>query len=210
MTRRAWRASTGRAPADSVRHDEWLRFRRACPGDAEAVAHLHAASWRRHYRGAYSDAFLDGDVIADRLAVWSQRLREDDPSRCTILAEAGGVVGFAHAVFDEDAAWGALLDNMHVADGHKRRGIGSRLLALTAEAVLDRPERTGLYLWVLEQNVDAQAFYEACGGECVGRDVVSPPSGMPGRLTGSPLKLRYVWPKPSVLLARLPSGQRSG
>jgi len=39
---------------------------------------------------------------------------------------------------------------------------------------------------------------------------VSPPSGMPGRLTGSPLKLRYVWPKPSVLLARLPSGQRSG
>jgi hypothetical protein len=27
---------------------------------------LHADSWRRHYRGAYADAFLDGDVLADR------------------------------------------------------------------------------------------------------------------------------------------------
>src|SRR3989442_13448893 len=113
---------------DSTAHLEEPQFRLAGPADAEAVANLHAESWRRHYRGAYSDAFLDGDVIADRLAVWSQRLREDDPSRCTILAEAGGVVGFAHAVFDEHAAWGALLGNMHVADARKRRGIGYRQL----------------------------------------------------------------------------------
>ncbi len=35
-----------------------LRFRLASPADAKAVADLHADSWRRHYRGAYSDAFL--------------------------------------------------------------------------------------------------------------------------------------------------------
>ena len=69
------------------------QFRLAGPADAEAVANLHADSWRRHYRGAYSDAFLDGDVVADRLAVWTDRLREPDPRRCTILAEDGGLVG---------------------------------------------------------------------------------------------------------------------
>lgn len=36
-----------------------LRFRTACPGDVHAIAGLHAGSWQRHYRGAYSDAFLD-------------------------------------------------------------------------------------------------------------------------------------------------------
>jgi hypothetical protein len=36
-----------------------LRFRAAGPGDGPAVAGLHADSWRRHYRGAFSDAFLD-------------------------------------------------------------------------------------------------------------------------------------------------------
>jgi ribosomal protein S18 acetylase RimI-like enzyme len=174
-------------------------FRLAGPADAEAVAGLHAESWRRHYRGAYSDAFLDGEVLADRLAVWSERLREPDPRRCTILAEDGGLVGFANTVFAEDAAWGALLDNLHVADGHRRRGVGSRLLALTAEAVRDRPERSGLYLWVLEQNVQAQAFYRSCGGRCVGREPATPPGGIAGRLAGSPARLRYAWPHPVAL-----------
>ena len=170
------------------------RFRLAGPADAAAVAHLHADSWRRHYRGAYSDAFLDGDVMADRLAVWTERLREPDPNRWTILAEDGSLVGFANTYFDHDATYGALLDNLHVADGHKRRGIGSRLLALTAEAVLARPEPTGLYLWVLEQNVDAQAFYEVHGAERVERCAVEPPGGIAERITGSPAKLRYAWP----------------
>jgi len=51
-----------------------LRFRAAGPDDAEQVALLHADSWRRHYRGAYADSFLDGDVVADRRSVWSSRL----------------------------------------------------------------------------------------------------------------------------------------
>lgn len=179
---------------------EELQFRIASPDDAEAVAQLHADSWGRHYRGAYSDAFLDGDVVSDRLAVWTDRLREADPDRCTILAENGRLVGFANTNFDADPTWGALLDNLHVADGHKRQGIGSRLLALTAEAVIERPEGTGLYLWVLEQNVDAQAFYEASGGRCVGRRPISPPGGIANRITGSPTALRYVWTEPTALV----------
>ena len=94
--------------------------------------------------------------------------------------------------------WGALLDNLHVVYGEKRRGVGSQLLALTAQAVLDRG--TGLYLWVLEQNADARAFYEARGGRCVERLVVSPPGGMTGRLNGSPVGLRYAWADPAVAL----------
>jgi ribosomal protein S18 acetylase RimI-like enzyme len=188
---------------DSMVDLEGPQFRVAAPADAEAVANLHAASWRRNYRGAYSDAFLDGDVVADRLAVWTDRLRESDPRRCTILAEnCDGLVGFANALFDDHPRWGALLDNLHIADGHKRRGIGSRLLALTAEAVMEQPEGTGLYLWVLEQNADAQAFYEDRRGRCVEQRPASPPGGIASRLAGSPAKLRYVWPEPTVLLER--------
>ena len=54
-------------------HLEEQQFRLAGPADAKAVANLHADSWRRYYRGAYSDGFLDDDVVADRLAVWSGR-----------------------------------------------------------------------------------------------------------------------------------------
>ena len=111
-------------------------------------------------------------------------------------------MGFANTFFDDDPTWGALLDNLHVAHSHRRLGIGARLMALSAEALLERPEPTGLYLWVLEQNRDAQAFYEACGGSCVERAPVPPPSGIASRLTGSPMGLRYVWSQPGELLGQ--------
>src|SRR6185312_8035248 len=106
-----------------------LTFRLARPADAAAIAALHADSWRRHYRGAYSDAFLDGDVHADRLAVWTEQLRARDPRRHTVVAQDGSdLVGFAHTIFDDDPTWGALLDNLHVVHGQKRRGIGRQLM----------------------------------------------------------------------------------
>jgi ribosomal protein S18 acetylase RimI-like enzyme len=177
-----------------------LTFRSAGSSDADAIAALHADSWRRHYRGAYADAFLDGDVRADRERAWRQRLMHPDRQASTILAMGGDrLVGFAHTIFEDDPTWGALLDNLHVAADHHRRGVGSRLLALAAGAVLERG--TGFYLWVLEQNSDARAFYEARGGRCVERAATSPPGGVASRLCGSPVKLRYVWADHAVATA---------
>jgi GNAT superfamily N-acetyltransferase len=173
-----------------------MNYRHATARDVEAISALHADSWRRNYRGAFADAFLDGDVAADRLSVWRDRLsRPARSNECTIVAEwDGGVVGFAHTILEEDPTWGALLDNLHVQHDQKGHGLGTRLMSETAYAVIKRTRGSGLYLWVLEGNTAAQAFYEARGGKCVGREDSEPPGG--GTVTG----LRYVWPDPSVLL----------
>ncbi|SHL94419.1 GNAT family N-acetyltransferase [Actinacidiphila paucisporea] len=177
------------------------RFRTAGPGDAEAVARLHADSWRRHYRGAYSDAYLDGDVLADRLAVWSGRLAAPAGAR-TLLAEDGtGVLGFVHVVPDEDPKWGSLVDNLHVTAARKRTGVGRALLARAAEEAVALAESPGLYLWVLEQNTAARAFYAAMGAEHVETALVGAPGGDPARLNGTPTKFRMAWPDN----ARLPA-----
>lgn len=176
---------------------ERVRFRSAGAADALAIAALHADSWLRDYRGAYSDSFLDGDVLQDREKVWSERLRRDDGASHTVLAEDGaGLVGFAHVVFDSDPSWGALLDNLHVRHRDKRHGVGSELLALTGQAVIERV--SSLYLWVLEQNLQARAFYEARGGVRVERASVSAPGGVASRLNGTPTKLRYAWSDPAI------------
>lgn len=179
-----------------------LSFRAAGPGDAPAIAGLHADSWQRHYRGAFSDAFLDHDVAGYLLPLWTERLTTADPLARTILAEHdGALVGLAHTILDHDPAWGAFLDNLHVRHGLKRQGIGIRLLTLTGQAVLDWSSSSGLYLWVLEQNRDARAFYTARGATCVERADVPPPGGDPARLNGQPTGLRYAWPDPSRLIA---------
>ena len=177
-------------------------FRRARPDDAPAVAALHADSWRRNYRGAYSDAFLDHEVDTDRLVVWTGRLTTDDGSTATVVAEADGeLVAFVHVVFDADPDWGTLVDNLHVAHARRRSGVGTRLMAEAAGAVARR-DRGGLVLWVLEQNASAQAFYETLGGRRVERAAVGAPGGVADRLVGAPAKLRYAWADPAVLSSR--------
>ena len=174
-----------------------MEYREATAGDIEAVTQLHVDSWRRNYRGAFSDAFLDGDVVTERRAVWTERLTQPEPSRYTVVAEReGAVVGFAHTVLDDDPTWGALVDNLHVTQGLKRQGIGARLMAESAQAVIERRPHSGLYLWVLRQNTAAQAFYEARGGRCVEEAITEPPGG------GTAPTFRYAWPDPATLLVR--------
>lgn len=174
-----------------------MDYRAATASDAEAIAALHADSWRRHYRGVYSNAFLDHDVVAERLTAWTDRFGRDPSDQCTIVAECDGViVGFVHVILDDDPTWGALLDNLHVARELQGQGVGTRLMAEAANALVERRPSVGMYLWVLEQNEAAQRFYEARGGECVDREVSEPPGG------GSVVGLRYVWRDPAVLMAR--------
>src|SRR5262249_34364915 len=119
--------------------------------DVDAIAALHADSWRRNYRGAYLDSYLDGDVVTDRLVVWCERITRPDASFRSIVAEHDGAfAGFAHTMLDDDPRWGALLENLHVAHELKGRGIGTRLMAASARAVLDSTPGAGLYLWVLD------------------------------------------------------------
>jgi GNAT superfamily N-acetyltransferase len=180
-------------------------FRAACPDDAPAIAALHADSWQRHYRGAFSDAFLDRDATGYLLHQWTARLATPDPRARTIVAERdGAVVGLAHTLLGHDATRGAFLDNLHVTHELKRQRIGTRLLTLTAQAVQDWSPTSGLYLWVLEQNTDARAFYTAHGAVCVERFHVPPPGGDPTRLNGKPITLVSAWRNPSQLLTSHP------
>jgi ribosomal protein S18 acetylase RimI-like enzyme len=173
-----------------------IRYRDATADDVAAIAELHADSWRRNYRGAYRDSFLDGDVLTDRMAVWGDRLSRPDAPHFTVVADDGeSVVGFAHTILDEDAEWGALLDNLHVVDRLRGHGVGTHLMAETARRLLERRPGSGLYLWVLEQNTAGQAFYETRGGARVGARLGGP---FPGG--GRAPTFRYAWPEPAALV----------
>jgi ribosomal protein S18 acetylase RimI-like enzyme len=186
------------ASDDQHRPAPVVRYREATEQDAGDIAALHADSWRRHYRGAYLDSYLEGDVVADRLEVWASRLAPPRRGQCTVIADAGGeVVGFAHTVFDNDPIWGALLDNLHVKSHLKGRGIGSQLLSHTALGLLQHRPSGAIHLWVLDQNKAAQSFYDARGGTRVESQLRGPfPGG--GRAIGH----RYLWPDASSLIVR--------
>ena len=171
-----------------------MKVRRAGVEDAAAIARIHTESWRRHYRGMYSDRYLDGDLYADRLVTWTERLRRDASVYFTLVAEdEDSAIGFVHLVLDADPTWGALVDNLHVAHSAQRRGVGSVLLDGAAAIVRERRGESGMYLWVLEGNVDAQKFYVAKGGMLRDRELAAPPGKDARNLNGEVKRIRVSW-----------------
>lgn len=155
-----------------------MNLRRATLSDAPAIAGLHAASWRAFYRGALSDDYLNGNVIADRISVWSSRLSVHREEQLVLLAEAAdGLLGFSCAYLGADPIWGSLLDNLHVSQQHHRCGVGKTLLAQTRAWIWEHERTDLMHLWVLQSNARARMFYEAQKGRIVEEDQWLPPGG---------------------------------
>jgi GNAT superfamily N-acetyltransferase len=164
-----------------------MRLRAATAVDAAAIAALHAASWRATYRGSLRDDYLDGEVGAERLALWTERLARPAANQHVLVADDGEPIGFACAYGCDDEQFGTQLDNLHVRHDRHGGGVGARLIAAVAAWCAATHPGTGLYLWVVDRNAAARRFYDRLGGVDVGGDLWAPPDG-----TRVPVR-RYVW-----------------
>ncbi len=103
------------------------------------------------------------------------------PNQHVILAEEGDdLLGFlcAYGAYGaDDPQWGTLVDNLHLRPDLHRHGVGKRLLAKVAAWCLTGDPAAGLYLWVLDQNARAQAFYQSLGATDVGSKTSTPHGG---------------------------------
>jgi len=171
-----------------------IAYRHAEPGDAEAVAGLHTRSWRESYRGSFTDAYLDGDLLGERLGVWRERLGKPPPGQLVDLALDGGeLVGFVCAYGDHDPKWGSFIDNLHVSSGAKRGGIGSVLMRRAGKWLSHSHPGLGVHLLVLETNAPARRFYERLGAH---NSEVATMETHGGAIVRS---CRYTWPNPEAL-----------
>ncbi len=145
-------------------------LRPATPQDAPRIAALHARSWQENYTDAMSATYLQQEVPAERLAVWTERFAHPAPGLRVLLAEDenGELLGFSCLFLDHDPTDGTLLDNLHVRANQQRTGLGKQLAQATARLTLAEGQSDKLYLWVLDSNTRARTVYERLGGR-VGR-----------------------------------------
>jgi ribosomal protein S18 acetylase RimI-like enzyme len=165
-------------------------IRPATEEDVVPIAALHVASWRDAYAQILAPEFLSGGIEAERLAVWSQRLRDRPATQLVNVAcdSTGLMQGFVCGYCDFDPVWGSLIDNLHVRPQTRGQGIGERLLRDAARQLAGRASSPGLHLWVFEANVAGLRFYRRLGGNVVERDNSSNPAA------GGKAVLRVHWP----------------
>lgn len=173
------------------------RIRLAQSDDAEAIARIQVAGWRRAYGTILPGPFLAGLDAAARAAQWRTRIGPvalaDSPT-FVALDETDAVRGFAHTgpVRDGDLSpeGRAEVYTVYVDPNACRQGIGSALMA----AVDDfwRPTDVNeMVLWVFEKNAESRAFYERLGWRPDGASHVDDFGG------AQPVEVRYRRTLPS-------------
>lgn len=172
-----------------------INYRPARISDYTAIAALHTENWRNTYRGILGDHYLDHLVEADRLETWQQRLTNAGLGQHVWLAEEEGrLVGFCCLILDEDPDFGTLIDNLHVSEIYRGKGIGGKLLREAARIVSEFARMKKMYLWVYESNLNAREAYKKMGAGNI--DTIAKPNeeGVPKMIC------RYAWEELGPLL----------
>ena len=86
-------------------------IRPASVADADAIAALHAASWRSAYRGIFKDSTLGPVLDDERRTHWSSKLAAMTADDTVLIA---GDIGFIAVWAKGDPGFGAYIDNLHV------------------------------------------------------------------------------------------------
>jgi len=146
-------------------------IRVATDGDAKAIAHIHADSWRRTYRGVISRRFLSGLTTSALEPFWRERLSRNGGFRYQVdtvwvITADNQPVGFAVIApcYEDDdlVGFAGEVEMLYIHPDHTGIGLGRQLL----EHMLTILAKRGYYwvvIWVLEQNHHARQFYEAMG-----------------------------------------------
>lgn len=155
-----------------------MKFRTATPDDAPAIAALHTLSWQLNYRGIWSDEYLDGNLLEERIIYWKKKLTHSEDIPFVLLAEEEEkLCGFVCAFANHNEKWGTLIDNIHVSQSFQNRGIGFQLLQAVALWMKEQNLEPKCYLWVLDKNGAGIRFYERHGGVGVERFMTDSPGG---------------------------------
>lgn len=151
-----------------------LCLRRGRPGDAEAIATLHAASWQTTYPGLLPAELLARATVEALLPRRRAHLAAETATSATrtwVVVAGGGVRGFAvdgparldGAPGAEDELTGAgELYAIYLQPGWEGRGLGVPLARVALAELRGRgfPEAI---VWVLAANERARRFYGRLG-----------------------------------------------
>src|SRR5215467_12248125 len=145
-----------------------LNFRKARPGDAEAVARIYVEAWRDTYPLVLPIRILAGMTVEGQSARWRNAISIAAREAVYVVEnEKGTVLGMTSMGRARDSGLGydAEIYTLYVDPLMTGAGIGRTLLSGAFDALSERGH-TRCVIWAHAGN-PARFFYEAMGGKLI-------------------------------------------
>ena len=162
-----------------------IAIRQADRTDADAIADVHGNAWRGAYSGIIPHKALN-TMINRRGTDWWQRVI--NRSGAVFVADVGGVIA-GYVTFGRNRArqlsqQGEIYE-LYLLPQYQGVGLGTRLFD-SARKALAAHNLKGLVVWALDDNANANAFYQGLGG----RDVAEGTETFDNKTLK---KIAYIW-----------------
>ncbi len=156
-----------------------IGIRHATANDAFGIAHVHVETWRATYPTLLPHEYLAKNLSIDTRAIyWQRALQLGDAHEAVFVASEGyDIVGFCSVgparkipstARQQGGKYGEVF-TLYVLPDFQEQGAGRMLLANGFAELVERGFASAL-LWVVAGN-PSRFFYEAMGGQAIGRDV---------------------------------------
>ncbi|OUS37363.1 hypothetical protein A9Q94_06025 [Rhodobacterales bacterium 56_14_T64] len=151
-----------------------LYLRQARLSDCDQIAEFHLRIWRLTYGNIAPAQAIEALDFDRRQGQWRAKLSAARKLSLTLLAEdeTGNILGLCDLAESEILDFPDAIEVTHLYLDSTVRGLGvGRIFLHLARDWLDECKRSDLVLAVVEQNKQALAFYQACGGQPVGEQL---------------------------------------
>jgi GNAT superfamily N-acetyltransferase len=145
-----------------------VEVRAARHDDAGEIARIHVLTWQVAYGHLFPADALEGLAagLPRRTEFWREAIESPAPRTHTLVADAAGIVGFAHVGpardDDLDPELVGELYAIYVSPEAWGKGAGQALMAELLRRLREQGFAEAM-LWVLEDNPRTRRFYELAG-----------------------------------------------
>ena len=125
----------------------------------DEISDIYARSWKSAYSGIVPKEYLDG-IKSDQ---WVEKLSGNQFDSFVILDENKyiGTSAICEARDEQMKGWGEIV-SIYLLPEYVGKGYGKSLFTFVINHLLETGYKQ-IYLWVLEQNINARLFYEKHG-----------------------------------------------
>ncbi len=177
-------------------------IRKATYDDAEAIADIHARTWKNTYKDLIDEKDISNITYENRKTLWETILSVQTGNRCTyVIHNEEQIVGFISGGPERTKRFNydTEIYNIYLLDEFQQQGLGVRLLYVFAVEMKKRGYRS-ILVWILKKNPSSR-FYERYEAKPVG--TVETSIG-----EGTYQETAYGWENIDDLLMRLEKNNR--